>query len=111
MQIGRLVLNGQLTMTPWFPRQADNAIFSYEIVKALFPGDTIGVTVYHKNKEDSGRGELVDGEGSPDWTADGTISTGTFKGLKEMVRFSIAGGGAIGVVFRMLTPTWYDDAS
>jgi hypothetical protein len=108
MQIARFVLNGQLTMTPWFPRQADNAIFGYQILKELFPTDTIGVTVYHKNREDSGRGEL---HSSPSWDADGNVRTAAFEGLKEMVRFSIAGGGAIGVVFRMLPPTWYDDAN
>lgn len=108
MQIARFVLNGQATLSPWLPRRADNAIFGYEVLQQLYTGDAMAVTVYHKNKEDPGSGEV---HSLPTWDTDGTVRTATFEGLKEMVRFAFTAGGAVGVVFRMLQPTWYDDAN
>lgn len=97
--------------TSWFPRQADNAIFTYEIIDAM-GGTSFSVRVFHKNKEDPGEGEPAEGVGSPEWTADGTLYTGTFMELKEMVRFEVTSGtSGLGVCYRFLSPTWFNDAS
>ena len=103
--------------TPWFPKGADNAYFTYEIIHQFLatggsPGFT--VTAYTKNREDAGS------EG----TSFGFSQIGSTSfyhaectNLKQLVRFkiTIAPGTdltiyAQGVTYRMLPPTWYDTA-
>ena len=108
MQIARFVITSQATLSPWFPRGGDNAIFAYEALKSLYSGDNMAVTVLHKNREDSGAGAI---HSTPTWSTSGTLRYATFSGLKEMVRFGFSCSGIAGVVFRMLPPTWFDDAN
>ena len=114
MYIGDLIPasvgQGSTTLfTPWLPRQADNAVFSYEVIDSM-GGTSLTVQVYHKNREDPGEGTPIDGVGSPDWTASGSIYTGTFNGLKEIVRFAVTtNASGLGVCYRILPPTWYND--
>ena len=74
--------------TPWFPRQADNAVFTYDRIASTL-STAEAVDVFHKNEEDAGAGTMLTG-----FSADLT-STGLFEaqciGLKEMVRFRIQG--------------------
>ena len=91
--------------TPWFPRQADNAVFTYDRIASTL-STAEAVDVFHKNEEDAGAGTMLTG-----FSADLT-STGLFEaqciGLKEMVRFRIQVKKATGWVhFRFLPPTWY----
>lgn len=127
MHIGTLLMTFGTTAheyyTPWFPKGADNAYFTYEIIrKNLGGGATPGsftVAVYTKNREDVGS------QGDPNTAVSGswTQLTGTdfyeFKAenLKQLVRFKITlqGGtsaptGQEGLVYRILPPTWYDKA-
>jgi hypothetical protein len=111
MQLARVILNGQLTLSPWFPRGSDNAIFSYQVIREIVGGDSMTVTVYHKNKDEAGRGEV---HSSPTWLSDGpdnSVKYAQFDAVRELVRFAFAGAGTFGVVFRMLPPTWFDDAN
>ncbi|HHH28829.1 MAG TPA: hypothetical protein ENK57_10865 [Polyangiaceae bacterium] len=103
--------------TPWFPKGADNAVFTYEIIRQNFGASgSIQVEVFTKNREDIGSSG----------TSKGTIST-NFSGttfyehdvtdLRELVRFKITlttgsskPTGQEGVVYRILPPTWYDKA-
>lgn len=97
--------------SPWFPRAADNAVFTLEKLQDSFGSTPMTVTVYTKNREDEGSAP-----GSPAGTF--TLLTGNFYevacvGLKELVRFKIsfrASSAGQGVVFRFLGPTWYDKA-
>ena len=103
--------------TPWFPKGADNAVFTYEIIRQNFgSGGSIQVDVFTKNREDIGS----------NGTSKGTISTNfagttfyehTVTDLRELVRFKITltpgsskPTGQEGVVYRILPPTWYDKA-
>jgi hypothetical protein len=109
-QIVALNTSLQKYYTGWFPKGADNAVFTLE--KAV---DTIGggitVKVFTKNRED---------EGSAPGTAVGTFASlsAAFHevacaGLKDLVRFEIsftATAVGQGVIFRFLPPTWYDTA-
>lgn len=60
MNIGTLLITlapgtAQEYFTPWFPKGADNAVFTYEIIRQNFgTGGTPGFTVavYTKNRED-----------------------------------------------------------
>lgn len=125
MNIGTLLVtfgsSAQEYFTPWFPKGADNAWFTYEIIRQNFgtggsPSPGFSVEVFTKNREDVG------GQG----TAVGVTftqlgSTGFYHGqatnLRQLVRFKITvkGGttppsGQEGVVHRFLPPTWYDKA-
>jgi hypothetical protein len=126
MNIGTLLMTFGSTAheyyTPWFPKGADNAYFTYEIIRQNFgtggsPGFT--VEVFTKNREDVGS------QGDPNTAVTGswTNLTGTIfyefkaESLKQLVRFKITvkGGttppaGQEGVVYRILPPTWYDKA-
>jgi hypothetical protein len=81
---------------------------SSQLKRSAVPGaGLLTVTVWHKNREDSGPGtEITTG-----WTS---LATG-FKslqvdGLKELIRFEYTVGGGEGswVIYRMLQPTWFD---
>ena len=101
--------------SPWFPRQADNAIFTfYQIQKLLGTGDLV-VEIFHKNAEDLGPGSLItstfveEGSSGVFWTS--TPVTG----LKELVRCRVhagfaSGAGHYGAWFRILEPTWFNRA-
>jgi len=116
MYIGDLIPasigGGTLTLfTGWVPRRADNAVMAYEIIDVI-GGTSLTVQVYHKNKEDAGAGSPANGIATPDWTATGNIYTGAFESLKEMVRFAVTTNSTgLGVCYRMLPATWYDDAN
>ncbi len=89
--------------TPWFPRQADNAIFTYERIFSTMGTET--VEVFHKNEEDTGLGTSL---GSfSDLGSTGLLES-VCSGLKEMIRFRVQIKNASGWVhFRFLQPTWY----
>ena len=124
MNIGTLLITlapgtAQEYFTPWFPKGADNAVFTYEIIRQNF--GTAGtpvfkVEVYTKNREDVGsQGTTVSGS----WTQ---LSPSLFyeiktTNLRQLVRFKITvtGGttpptGQEGIMYRILPPTWHDRA-
>ena len=96
--------------TPWFPKGADNGIFTMELIQSTLTTVPIAVTVWTKNRED---------EGSAPGTSVGTFASlsGSLlevacANLKELVRFRIyfRGQAGQGAIFRFLGPTWYDTA-
>lgn len=109
MHIGHTLLSDTKVFSPWFPREADNAVFSYEQIKLT--GDAFNVKVYHKNTEDTGDGSDTGVSFSQIGSTD--IYSTTATGLKELIRFSVEvtgdwSGGSKFVVYRMLAPTWYN---
>lgn len=103
--------------TPWFPKAADNAYFTWEIVHQNFgSGGGITVTAYTKNPEDVGsEGEVTS------FPINVQIGSSGFyekkcENLRRLVRFKItitpgtSPSGPEGVCFRILAPTWYDTA-
>lgn len=115
MHIGHTIVQGSSStdlFSPWFPREADNAVFTYEQIK--LESSSFTVEVWHKNTEDLGDGTQLTGT----FTADSTFSNiyyHTFEGLKELVRFRYelnSGdwevGGPCFVIYRMLAPTWFN---
>ena len=110
MYIGQYLPVGSDVYSPWFPREADNAIFTFETIdKDTASSPDLTVKVYHKNTETAGPGaELT--AASAFASIDSTkYESGRFTGLKEMVRFKFSVTGSW-VLFRMLQPTWYDTA-
>jgi len=65
MHIGELLMSGADLLTPWISREADNAIFQYELIQTSNDA-TINVKVWTKNTEDTGDGTENAGTGS--WT-------------------------------------------
>jgi len=111
-QIVALNTSATVYYTPWFPKAADNAVFTLEKIQDTLATAPFKVEVLTKNRED---------EGSAPWTVVATINTalnGNFyeancTGLKELVRFQLtftASAAGQGVVYRILPPTWYDTA-
>ena len=92
--------------------QADNAVFTFEVVDNP-DGMDFSVQVYHKNSEEYGAGTA---KGSPSTASSGFIQMSQ-TAFREMVRFGItvqapkASPTGTGVVYRMLAPTWYDEAN
>lgn len=100
--------------SPWFPRQGDNLRVTVDVVQRV--SSQLTVRVFTKNREDTGDGTDADvgtsivasatGRSTAEWTS-GTA------GLKEMVRYkytvqSTGTGATDWVLFRMLTPVWFD---
>jgi hypothetical protein len=124
MNIGTLLVTlapgtAQEYFTPWFPKGADNSVFTYEIIRQNFgTGGTPGFTVavYTKNREDIGsQGTAVSGS----WTQLSPADFYDFKAinLRQLVRFKITvtdgttpPSGQEGGMYRILPPTWYDKA-
>lgn len=135
MHIGTTLLSGAVAFSPWFPRQADNAIFTVETIES-FGGVTLTVDVFTKNTEETGPGTQVGA--SISWnTVDSNsafqaaqflVGVTSFDGFDEMVRFKFSASSEtvqLPVVneevtfdasnqmwlrYRMLMPTWFDTA-
>ena len=112
MNIGTFLGFESSVFTPWMSRQADNAIFTFELIDN--PGQTdITITPYTRDREDYGAGT----PGTPATIASGgpTFAEITVTNMEEMIRFlievdPIGGGSGSGIIYRMLEPTWYDEA-
>lgn len=110
MHTGHTLLSDTKVFSSWFPREADNAVFSYQQIK-LTDGAGFTVKVYHKNTEETGDG--TDTTASFSEIGSTGIFTAPVTGLKELIRFSyeVTGDWSTGkkyVVYRMLAPTWYN---
>jgi hypothetical protein len=104
--------------TPWFPKGADNAHFTCEIIHQNLgtSGGTVTITVYNKNREDAG----IESQSPFTFSFSQLGTTGFYEAacanLKQLVRFKITvtpGTGTSdpqGVCYRFLPPTWYDKA-
>jgi hypothetical protein len=104
--------------SPWMPRGADNARFTFEIVYEI-NAYTFTFDVYQKNSD-----ELVnDGSVAVANASFSSVSVGatvfwsaTGTGLEELIRYKItltggAGSGIpSGVCYRIHPPTWYNTA-
>ena len=68
MHTGELLMAGANVLGPWFPRAADNAVFTWELIQAT--GDAaLTVTIWHKNMDEIGPGtEITTG-----WTTSGNF--------------------------------------
>jgi len=99
--------------TSWFPRGADNAVFTLEVIHSNLTG-TLVVTAYTKDSEDPGSSPTSAGTfsqlgGTDLWTLSATS-------LQQLVRFKVTvpagneGGIAESVVLRFLPPTWFATA-
>jgi hypothetical protein len=135
MHIGEILMSGDVAFSPWFPREADNAIFTLQIIATFGESVALTVEVFSKNSEDTGPGsevgnaitwETVDSNAA--FKAAQFLVNGSFSGFDELVRFKfsvstgsdqlpVAAGFAqldasdmMWVRYRMLMPTWFDTA-
>jgi hypothetical protein len=111
-EIIALSTSAKVYYTPWFPKGADNAVFTMERLEHTFGTSALAVTVYHKNREDEGSAP-----GSAVATFTNLSGTSFYEasctGLKELVRFRLAFTASAvgqGVILRFLAPTWYSTA-
>jgi len=109
-----LIHNGTEVFSPWIERKGDYLRATLDVVHGN-TGTALEVRLYSKNKDDSGDGSEVDASTYVSTAATGRITvewgsdTGT--GLKELVRYWFSCGGSPGatwIVFRMLSPVWFD---
>lgn len=112
-QIVALNTSPQTYYTPWFPRGADNAVFTMEKILDTIPGGAgaFTVTVWTKNREDEG--SAPDSLVATFTSLHGNFYEAACTGLEEMVRFRIVFTASLagqGVIYRFLQPTWYDSA-
>ncbi len=118
MHIGQwLVTNNTKTVrvkSAWFPRGADNAVFTYEEIETV-GSPTLTVKVFHRSIEETGSGAVATGEGSGWSSISGTgFKTRRYDALKEMVRFEFELTGTSAsldaMLYRVLAPTWFNTA-
>lgn len=113
MHIGTLlcgVSENNPVFSEWMPRRADNAVFTAELIHTT--NAELTVRVLEKNSEDTGsgtvKGTLVAQVSTPG------LTSATFTGLKELIRFEIdvtsEATGVAGVLYRFLPATWFDTA-
>lgn len=95
--------------SPWFPRGADNAIFTYETIVANGSAELV-VKVVTKSTETSGDGAVATATVGWANVTGSSFYTARYEGLNELVRFQyeIAKGS---LLYRMLPPTWYNTAT
>ena len=101
--------------SPWMPRGGDYIIATAELI-ALEASAQLDVKLFTKDLDDPGEGAQVNSaikisisvagrRDSEEWGFDGTT------GLKELVRYRYecrAATAAGSVLFRMLSPVWFD---
>lgn len=113
---------GQQLMTPdqssrsvfseWTKRGGDYGTFTVDLITAF--AAKITVEVYHKNAEDTGPGSLKAAVVT-NLTTVGVKEGVTIGPLQEMVRYKITvtsdnSGSTGAILYRILTPTWFDAA-
>lgn len=98
---------------PWMRRGGDNLRVTVDVVARV--SSQLTVRVFTKNTEDSGDGIDADAGTSIVTTATGRASAEWTSGttLQELVRYkytvqSTGSGAGDWVLFRMLTPIWFD---
>lgn len=105
------MFNGDEVLSPWMARGGNRARFMADLIEAV--DARVEVRLYHKNRDETGPGTGV----GPTILL-GTLGLGarTAAGLKEMVRYHIKCASTSGspqdydyVLFRMLSPVWFDD--
>ena len=97
--------NNYACYSPWFPRGGDILRATVEVI-AKNGSDGVVVSIYHKNREDTGDGTSLG------TMTQSTVGRGTseFTGLKELVRYKFDPGSTTGnwVMFRILPVVWAD---
>lgn len=103
----------QPVFSPWFPRQGDNLRATVELI-ANGASANITVTVLTRASDVTGNGSPI---GSTFGSSGGTLGRTTQEftptdGINELVRYKFDPGATSGgwVLFRMLTPVWFDSA-
>lgn len=112
---GVMLLNGTGGVySPWFECHGDNVRAVLEVI-ALSSTQQLSVGLFTKDAEDTGDGTVVDATVRIDASAAGRRiqewGSLTGIGLKELVRyrfFPFGGSGSSSVLFRMLSPVWFD---
>lgn len=94
--------------SPWMSRSGDNVIVTVDVVE----NDSSGIVIelFEKNSEDTGPG-LAHPDGS--FTTTSLRGDMTYKKVKELVRYKFTAQGTLSnrVLFRMLSPVWFDDVT
>jgi hypothetical protein len=103
---GQTLNAGDTVYSPWFPQQAENCVFRADLIDTT-GSPTLTISIFHKNVEDTG-----DGSSNSSFAAMSSagVASKQATGLKQLVRFKYAATGTGTVLFRMLTPVWYDNA-
>lgn len=100
--------NAPEVFSPWFPRQADNAVFTLEIV-AKQGSTKLTVQLFTKTTDDAGDGGAV---ASPtDVGSVGRTALPQEGEMQTLVRYrytASAGSAGDWILFRLLPPVWYD---
>ena len=99
---------GTAVYSPWFARGGDYARFTVDVIEYSLGGNDLSVQFFTKNSEDTGDGVLASGSPTISRSATGR-ETAECDNLEELVRYKFTAGGTTGqVLFRMLTPVWFD---
>ena len=105
MNVGQTLEAGAVVWSPWFPRGADNGVFTYELIDTGASA-TLTVAVFHKNTDETGPGA----DTSASWAdvdSNTNFQAAKVTDLKEMVRFKYTAATSW-VLYRMLTPQWFE---
>ena len=112
MHIGETLIGGAAVYTMWMPRQGDNVIFAIEVINR--DACDLTIEVFDKDEATSGDGAVITGTSTT--ISANEVKTITVTGVKELVRLKLSAtdnGGAASVAFviyRVLSPIWYDTA-
>jgi hypothetical protein len=102
--------NDYSVFSPWMPRGGDNLTATLEVIER--DSATLTVRVFTKNSEDVGAGSDADVSKTISGGAAGR-SDETWSGvLKELVRYKFTVSSETAgqwILFRMLSPVWFDD--
>ena len=97
---------------PWMTKGGDHAVMTYEVMSDVGGGNTFGVEVWTKAREDrSSEGTQI--ASTSDFTNYGGTNfyAATVEDFDEMFRVKIsfeAGEGGGSLIYRFLDPTWFN---
>lgn len=103
------LFGGNSVYSPWMSRGGDNVIITVDVIEQSTSNITIDL--FEKNSEDTG-----DGSAHPSGSFSGTgvdRFDKEYNGVKELVRYRLTatGSGNNRILFRMLSPVWFDDVT
>lgn len=104
------LFTGDEVYSPWMARGGDNVIITVDLISRTGSA-ALTISLFDKNSETPGDGGVVSG-GNLTSGGPGTREDKEYNGVLEMVRYKIvAGGSGDRILFRMLSPVWFDDVA
>jgi len=102
-----------IVWSPWIPRKADNVQIFVDLGDKRGTAPSLKVQVWTKSKDTAGAGDQITGD--LDISSVGQLGR-EYTSCNELIRYKFTASSPSGndydyVLFRMLSPIWFDDVA